>query len=525
MRHSSTAKGLAPGVARRVALWSFPALVLVLLTDACATRTELVTTASLRAEECGLFPDGDEADTVTIALTERVDPTHARWPQNDSERLLFRHFYETLIRVDCRGRAYPGLAESVRADEGGRRWIFSLRANARYWDGSAVTASAIVSGWLSDETSARHLRAAGISLRSVTAINDRTLSVALNDRHASLPHLFADPVLAVAKPDSSSRWPQGTGPYQVVPHAHGTGESLSEHFSTAYPVTSKSEVHRPVVRFQLAYGVDPRDVLDGGVDLLVTSDRAVMAYAARRVQLALVRLPWQRTYALLSPGWVRRASMAILEAESLGTMVPLGFREALARDAVRAEARGARSPFWWEDMAGCRVSVQSAAASRAVSGAGSESGRRRIVYNRDDPTARDLAERMVALIGSAGSDLQPSDALSFFRFEFFEGDARLVAAGLGPEEFAAALDAGDESAYILALPRRALDRCQQVQALVSAADWLAAGAAGELGLSLVLAPLVDTRSRAIVRRGLSGLVASWDGTVFLGGADWARGER
>ncbi len=222
--------------------------------------------------------------------------------------------------------------------------------------------------------------------------------------------------------------------------------------------------------------------------------------------------------------------MAILEAESLGTMVPLGFREALARDAVRAEARGARSPFWWEDVAGCRVSVQPAAASRAVSGARAraESGRRRIVYNRDDPTARDLAERMVALAGSTGSDVQPSDALSFLRFEFFEGDARLVAAGLGREEFAAALDAGDESAYILALPRRALDRCQQVQALVGAADWLAAGAAGaagELGLSLVLAPLVDTRSRAIVRRGLSGLMASWDGTVFLGGADWARGER
>lgn len=211
--------------------------------------------------------------------------------------------------------------------------------------------------------------------------------------------------------------------------------------------------------------------------------------------------------------------MGILETESLGAMVPLSFREALARDAVRAEARGARSPFWWEDVNACRVNVPPGT-SRAVSGA--ESGRRRIVYNRDDPAARDLAERMVALAVSTGSDVQPSDALSFLRFELFEADAGLVAAGLRPEEFAAALDAGDESAYLLALPRRVLDPCQQVQALVAAAGWLAAS---ELELSPVLVPLVDTRSRAIVRRGLSGVVASWGGTVFLRGADWAGGER
>src|SRR5439155_19885395 len=70
------------------------------------------------------FPDNDAADCAlialpgdrmaTIALGDRVDPANAPHPTNDSERLLFRQLYETLVRVDCEGRVRPGLAASWR---------------------------------------------------------------------------------------------------------------------------------------------------------------------------------------------------------------------------------------------------------------------------------------------------------------------------------------------------------------------------------------------------------------------------
>src|SRR5688500_17000657 len=87
--------------------------------------------------ECRLIPASSEpGDAIsTIALTEAVDPANAPVPSNESERLLFRQLYETLIRVDCNGRVVPGLAVSWRLETDGQTWIITLRENARFADG------------------------------------------------------------------------------------------------------------------------------------------------------------------------------------------------------------------------------------------------------------------------------------------------------------------------------------------------------------------------------------------------------
>src|SRR6266516_4231603 len=59
-------------------------------------------------------------DTVTIALTDPVDPAHAPLPRNVAERFVFAQLYETLIRVDCRGRVLPALARSWEQGPEGR---------------------------------------------------------------------------------------------------------------------------------------------------------------------------------------------------------------------------------------------------------------------------------------------------------------------------------------------------------------------------------------------------------------------
>ena len=40
------------------------------------------------------------ADTVSIMLSQPVNPAHAPLPANDAEALVFRQLYETLVRVD-----------------------------------------------------------------------------------------------------------------------------------------------------------------------------------------------------------------------------------------------------------------------------------------------------------------------------------------------------------------------------------------------------------------------------------------
>jgi hypothetical protein len=144
------------------------------------------------------------------------------------------------------------------------------------------------------------------------------------------------------------------------------------------------------------------------------------------------------------------------------------FRAALARDAVRADARGAVPPFWWEAGTGCEAdSSGSAAPARAL-----------VAYRRDDRTGRELAERLVATAPAAGG--------------------RLVATGLEPEEFTAALARGAHAAYVVALPARAPATCAAVPA------W-PRGAA--------VTPLIETRAHAVMRAGAARVTVDADGAL------------
>ena len=138
----------------------------------------------------------------------------------------------------------------------------------------------------------------------------------------------------------------------------------------------------PAIRFVIANG-DTRDLLDPGVDLLLTRDPATLEYAATLPQFRSVPLPWQRTRVLLAPG--RSRSAASLSEDA---------RHVLANDAVRGEARGARAPFWWQMMTDCEVTPAPAREHSALVP--------RIVYDAGDGAARDLAERFVGLVRASG---------------------------------------------------------------------------------------------------------------------------
>ena len=111
----------------------------------------------------------------------------------------------------------------------------------------------------------------------------------------------------------------------------------------------------------------------------------------------------------------------------------------------------------------------------------------RIVYRRDDATARGLAERLVAL------------------------DSRTVAAGLAPNDFARALRDGGDLAYVLDVPRASLSSCDDAAELWLSAPWLASA----VGAEARLAPLIDTRETAIMNRDRVSAIVDWRGTLHF----------
>jgi hypothetical protein len=387
-----------------------------------------------------------------------VDPTHAPRPSNDSERLLFRQVYETLIRVNCEGNAAPGLASTWRQepDGGGRSvLVVTLREDARFSDDTRVTAMNVVSSWMFGGTGRGYGRDLRPEVRRVVSsaevVDERTLKITLQNRHPDGVLALAHTDLAIAIPVPESPWPMGTRGVRI--------ESGSPSLITLARTSENSSV-----RFLVASGGDGRDLLDRGVDVLLTRAPRTLAYAATLSQFVSAPLPWQRTYVLLTPPGSRTVPS-----------ISEGGRKALAGDAVRGEARGAEAPFWWESFPECQMDIFLPQPEPASATA-------RIIYDADDAASRELAERFV------GIGTYPS------------------ASGLYGDALAQSLRRGNEAGYILSLDRRPVDPCREMLALLGVSRWLN---------YQTIVPLVDTRLHAIVRRGRGRAIVEWDGGILF----------
>src|SRR5213592_2115173 len=285
--------------------------------------------------------------TITIGLSDAVDPRHAPFARNDAERIVFRHLYDSPVRIDCDGQVRPALVDRWEKDGGGRRWTFHLRDAAQFWDGAPVTAQDIVFG------------KGGVGY-TLGAPEKSVVAMSFAKERDDVPALLGDPSLAVTKPAPDSSWPIGTGAYWAT-SATTTAQEIRAHTT-----------HGDTLVFKFAASGDARDLLDAGVDLLVTRDRALRDYAATLQNHEVAALPWDRTYVYVT-------------AEAGGGSTRFDGLE----QAVRAEARRAEGDFWWRDLRACGIARDSAPPA--------PTGQRRILYQRGDPTARELAGRLAAL--------------------------------------------------------------------------------------------------------------------------------
>lgn len=431
--------------------------------------------AETRSTDCALIDEAGEP-VATVGLSNPIDPSNALHPSNDSERLVFRQLYETLVRIDCHGRVGPGLAASWQLDPNGRTWIVTLRENARFSDGTRVTAADVQASWT--DAAGGELRASVNGLvQSVAVVGDRVLAIVLRSRRVDVPLALAHPDLAVARSIAGSQWPLGTRSSRIATEGHAA-------VASGATVIAVDRDNLPALRFFVAAG-DARDLLDQGVDLLLTRDPSTLEYAVTLPQFRSVPLAWQRIRVLLSPG--RSRSAASLSEDA---------RQVLADDAVRGgEARGARAPFWWQQLTDCEITpIPPPDRSPLLP---------RIVYDASDSAARDLAERFVGLSRASG----PA-AIDFLNALLPDRPGRTYqrAVGLTGEALARTQRRGADAGYVTSVDSRPLDPCQELKALTDGAPWLDRD---------TIVPLVETRLQAIVRRGRSGVTAEWDGGLVI----------
>jgi extracellular solute-binding protein (family 5) len=387
------------------------------------------------------------SDACILAPDSMATPGNLDIAVPDVAGFVQRQAYETLIRIDCRGATDPQLAQSWTGDDGGRRWTFTLRPGARFSDSIPLTAADVFAALT---RGASLLDRGGVMLESIDRV-----SVRFPVAFAGVPPVFADPALAVSRLGLASGGLLGSGMAQV------------DSSSGVVTLTPRAP-GRPTVTVRSSAGGDGRDLLDHGIDVLVSGDPEVLSYAAGRGDLTTVPLPWDRVYVVLA---------------ALPLSVDDTVRAGLARDVVRTDARPARGSYWWIAGPAC-----STGDTIADSPAATDSSPASVVYYpQGDAAARGLAERLVALglVGTGGRDSGVAVA---------DFDARFAAGG---------------AAYLVPLPREALAPCHAVADLAARAPWLSSDPGRHI------AALVETRRRAIVRRGGTAFTVDWDGTLRL----------
>ena len=81
--------------------------------------------------------------SMHVALREAplsLNPTQPGWADHEN---LFRLLFDTLVVLDDQGRPRPSLATSWQAEFGDQRWVFALRRNVMFSDGTPLTAEGV----------------------------------------------------------------------------------------------------------------------------------------------------------------------------------------------------------------------------------------------------------------------------------------------------------------------------------------------------------------------------------------------
>lgn len=488
----------------------------------------------------------------TIAVPGQVVPGHAPLPRSEAERHLFGNIYETLTRIDCHGQVEPGLATSWQAYDDGRTWVFQLRPDARFWDGTPLGAVHVIEAWRRAEDLSRQLAEPSPFLRfdprgsSLEVLGARELALHLHAASDHLPLLLAHPALAVTGPAGPDGWLVGSGPLR--PQETGDQTRLDLVPVPGHPRAPAWE------RLHLRFGdlEDPQGLFGPGADALLTRrDEDVRHFSLRR-DARLDPLPWDLTYYLITPteetgaddedrrrwtsGWDQIELAREVAGQTAGPAEFFALEPLLAPCPVLPPAVPVLP---WPSLAGRTIT-----ASRDVD---------LVVWPANDPGAGRLAQHLADL---AARPLRPGPERP--------GRGPLtppapLQAGVAPEaievpadELAAHIQAARVGAVVLPWPHRWALPCDELASLLSLADWLveagltqgpdvrtvppgaraarpsedfeppqALAIARRLERSKAVQPLLRSRAFLVRSPGLAGFSCDHDGTLRLWSGGWS----
>ncbi len=178
------------------------------------------------------------------------------------------NIYDTLVKYEKNGdEIVPSLSESWKTSEDGLTWVFKLRKNVEFHDGTEFNAHAVqfnFERWMNGDNP-YHIGSFSYwsynfgqfpsLIKSVTALSDYSLEIVLNEPYAPFLSTLTMPAFGIASPDSIMKYnesfkdhPVGTGPFEFEYWDKGNEIVLKKNHNYWGNITKLDEVVFSVVQ-------------------------------------------------------------------------------------------------------------------------------------------------------------------------------------------------------------------------------------------------------------------------------------
>ncbi|WP_243466416.1 ABC transporter substrate-binding protein [Methanosarcina mazei] len=157
---------------------------------------------------------GEGSQELVVGIGTDVSNWYLNTFASGDARFVWSQVYETLVRLDSDLNIIQGLAESWETPDEGKTWIFHLRENVTFHDGTPLNADSVVFSYSNQS----YVRQAVLKpVQSVEAVDEYTVKFVLA-KPMPLPYYLthvAWPVMGPGCVDSEGNFvkPVGTGPF------------------------------------------------------------------------------------------------------------------------------------------------------------------------------------------------------------------------------------------------------------------------------------------------------------------------
>jgi peptide/nickel transport system substrate-binding protein len=234
---------------------------------------------------CSPFPEDAAELQLIYGLTIDVSGLDPHINQSAELGIVLRQVYDTLVYRDPVTLDFvPGLAREWQLSEDGLTYIFSLRVDVSFHDGTPMDAHAIVRNFervLDPATNSQKARFLLGPVESFVAVDDRTFVITLSEPFAPLLDSLSQVYLGIASPAALDLYDNvryqfhqvGSGPYRFVEYVPGDYVIIEvnpgyEWGPPFYSTDISKRFHRVIFRFFRDSSTRLAALEQGGADIM-----------------------------------------------------------------------------------------------------------------------------------------------------------------------------------------------------------------------------------------------------------------